>query len=348
MNEMSIGKRIQTLRKQKSLTQEQLAERVGVSPQAVSKWENDNSCPDISILPALAKELGVSIDTLLGYDAPEVKQGEVVEDLPKSGFRFTADDREDADTNFWIDLTYGGKLRKIWGGLFVLLAGVLLVVDKALPDTFPCSYWSLIWPTALLFLVGLPGTVTRKPSWFCVGVTVLSAYALLSNLNIAPLPLSWWMVLAAFLILCGIFMLVQLFTKDGKGVHFKPIKSGSHGKMSTTFEQNNGQIVFHVSFGDLRQRVDPQEFVSGDVDVNFGDGVLDLTAITSFAPQAELKCNVSFGDLTVYLPQSVRIIKHSSSAFGDASITGQPASNAPYTLKVNASVSFGDLNFQYK
>lgn len=61
----SIGNRIAKYRKGKSLTQEGLAEKVGVSAQAVSKWENDASCPDISILPQLCKELGITTDELL-------------------------------------------------------------------------------------------------------------------------------------------------------------------------------------------------------------------------------------------------------------------------------------------
>ena len=47
------------------MTQEGLAERIGVSAQAVSKWENDVSCPDISLLPTLARELGLTLDELL-------------------------------------------------------------------------------------------------------------------------------------------------------------------------------------------------------------------------------------------------------------------------------------------
>lgn len=70
MNELSLGKRIQALRKQQSLTQEALAEQMGVSPQAVSKWENDLSCPDVQSLPRLAQQLDVSIDTLLTGSAP--------------------------------------------------------------------------------------------------------------------------------------------------------------------------------------------------------------------------------------------------------------------------------------
>ena len=63
--DMTIGKRIGLLRKEKGLTQEELASHMGVSPQAVSKWENDQTCPDISALPRLARLLGVSVDELL-------------------------------------------------------------------------------------------------------------------------------------------------------------------------------------------------------------------------------------------------------------------------------------------
>ena len=65
MMDMTIGKRIAALRKEKGLTQEELAQHMGVSGQAVSKWENDQTCPDISALPKLARLLGVTVDELL-------------------------------------------------------------------------------------------------------------------------------------------------------------------------------------------------------------------------------------------------------------------------------------------
>jgi len=69
--ESTMGKRISDRRKALGLTQEGLAAEVGVSPQAVSKWENDQSCPDISMLPLLAKKLGMTTDTLLGVEWEE-------------------------------------------------------------------------------------------------------------------------------------------------------------------------------------------------------------------------------------------------------------------------------------
>ncbi len=62
-----VGENIYTLRKNRGLTQEKLAELVNVSFQAVSKWENGNSVPDVSVLPLLANALHCSIDFLLGY-----------------------------------------------------------------------------------------------------------------------------------------------------------------------------------------------------------------------------------------------------------------------------------------
>ena len=72
----TLGKRISALRREKDLTQDDVAERLGVSPQAVSKWENDQTCPDITLLPGLAKLLGVSVDRLLTGESDE-KQPEV-------------------------------------------------------------------------------------------------------------------------------------------------------------------------------------------------------------------------------------------------------------------------------
>jgi transcriptional regulator with XRE-family HTH domain len=64
---MNIGTNIYTLRKEKKITQAQLAEKLGVSEQSVSKWENDQCAPDVSLFPIIAEFFGVSIDRLFGY-----------------------------------------------------------------------------------------------------------------------------------------------------------------------------------------------------------------------------------------------------------------------------------------
>lgn len=72
MNE-TIGNRIAKLRKEKMMSQEKMAEQLGVSSQAVSKWENDISCPDISLLIPLAELLDVTVDEMLTGKSNEVK-----------------------------------------------------------------------------------------------------------------------------------------------------------------------------------------------------------------------------------------------------------------------------------
>ena len=64
---MQIGQTIRQYRKQKDLTQEEMANRLGVTAPAVNKWENGNSMPDITLLAPIARLLGISLDTLLSF-----------------------------------------------------------------------------------------------------------------------------------------------------------------------------------------------------------------------------------------------------------------------------------------
>ena len=73
----TLGRRIARLRLECGMTQERLAMKMGVTAQAVSKWENDLSAPDISLLPELARTLGVTVDELLeGRKSQEIVPAE--------------------------------------------------------------------------------------------------------------------------------------------------------------------------------------------------------------------------------------------------------------------------------
>ena len=64
---MLIGDKIRLLRKNKNITQTQLAEALSVPSQSVSKWENHLSAPDITLLPVIARYFGITMDELFGY-----------------------------------------------------------------------------------------------------------------------------------------------------------------------------------------------------------------------------------------------------------------------------------------
>ncbi len=76
VSSMKIGSNIAALRKEKGITQEELANALGVSAQAVSKWENNSSCPDVSLLTDIADYFGVTVDALLRSGAEEITRAD--------------------------------------------------------------------------------------------------------------------------------------------------------------------------------------------------------------------------------------------------------------------------------
>ena len=143
--EMTMGRRIAARRKELKMTQEALAQELGVSAQAVSKWENDLSCPDISILPKLAKTLGLTTDALLGAE-PE---GPVSPALPVPADPEEEDDRP----GIYVESDNGRK----WDIHF----------DAPKKASFSLAGWLIC--TALLMLIGpllkINGANSIRPSW---------------------------------------------------------------------------------------------------------------------------------------------------------------------------------------
>ena len=101
--ETTMGNRIGMLRRRKGMKQEELAEKLGVSPQAVSKWENNQTCPDIVLLPKLAQLLGVSVDELLTGKTAEP----TVRMLPQEQRK----DMKDMMLRITVDSVKGDKVR---------------------------------------------------------------------------------------------------------------------------------------------------------------------------------------------------------------------------------------------
>ena len=84
----TLGTIIAELRKQHGMTQLELAEKMGVTDKAVSKWERDLSCPDINSIPNLAEILGVSVEELMQIkkegEAPVNKVSQIMQIAPKA------------------------------------------------------------------------------------------------------------------------------------------------------------------------------------------------------------------------------------------------------------------------
>ena len=96
----TLGNRIQEFRKVAKMTQEELAERLGVTPQAVSKWETDNSYPDIDLLVEIADLFKCSVDELLGRKNNETKvlPKDMRKDINKMLLKVRITSEEDGET----------------------------------------------------------------------------------------------------------------------------------------------------------------------------------------------------------------------------------------------------------
>ena len=95
----SFGQRLARLRKEKDLTQNDIADKVGVTSQAVSKWENDQASPDIDVLLKLSDIFEISTDELLGVEkqATSFAEKPSKKTLDKMFFRIKVHDGEDGD-----------------------------------------------------------------------------------------------------------------------------------------------------------------------------------------------------------------------------------------------------------
>ena len=78
----TVGERIAALRKERGITQEGLAGIIGISSQAISKWENNVTMPDIMLLPIIADTLGVTIDELFGIKHKVQEKPVNIEETP--------------------------------------------------------------------------------------------------------------------------------------------------------------------------------------------------------------------------------------------------------------------------
>lgn len=338
--EQTLGKRIMAHRKRLGLTQDQLAEKLGVTAQAVSKWENDQSCPDITMLPKLADIFGVTTDALLGMEKEVVHTAEVVQD---------EDDEKEpngvhvqkGDWEFHFD---GGKRSAIGFAVLVLLVGGLLLASMLC--SWNVGFWSILWPSCLL-VFGL-FHLYPKFSFFSLGCALFGGYFLLDNLNLLPFRLGGKLLVPIVIILFGISLLVDALRKPKKPqfhVHYNNDKKHHRSHDDLTTDANS--FEYSGSFGEGWQNICLSRMESGEVSISFGEYTIDLTGVEEVAEQCTLDANCSFGELTLRIPSRYRVHCDSSTAFANVSINGTPDPVCAGTIELDANVSFGEIVIQY-
>lgn len=340
----TLGRRIAALRKEKGLTQEQLAEKVGVSAQAVSKWENDISCPDITLLPLLAELFGVSVDELLGVKPVEphvviINKEESGESDSKKGFEFEWGNSRRSKSWHTIALCIGAILICLF---YILhnMAGLFPYIES---ESVTLKDWNYIWPL-LVFTFGMMSI----PSSIPVGVTLtlFGAYEFVRRalipygVDLVAIPWSVVVMILAILILLMIIL--------GK-LHILPKfrKRSKADSPTLEYSSENDHLKADMSFGNNHIHYDRAHLNGGEIDSSFGDYTIDFRDVTSFSPNCVLEIDQNFGNITVLLPKIVRLVKKSDTSFAAFTQVGNPDPDAPYTMVINADVNFGSLQIKY-
>ena len=335
--EETLGKRISANRKRLGITQDRLAEQLGVTAQAVSKWENDQSCPDITMLPKLAEIFSISVDTLLGVVPQEPEKIPVIEVIDRDP------QADEGPKNNWEFRWNAGRKGSLAFAVWVLLMGSLMLFN--LVAKRPIGIWDLAWPSALL-IFGLTGLYPRF-SFFSLGCTLFGGYSLLENMELTCFGLSSQLLLTIAVILLGLRLLVDALGKSRRS-SFTIINNKKVEKKKTdncTLDEDSFECS--TMFCESSYRIDLPLLRRGEVDVAFGELTLDLTGCQDFAYGCYMDADCAFGDLTILVPKRVRAEVDSDSAFGSVDVRGDYSQDATETIRIDADVSFGQITIRY-
>lgn len=330
--EETLGKRIVRNRKRLGLTQDALAEKLGVTAQAVSKWENDQSCPDITTLPRLAEIFGITTDALLGLEAPAKVAEVVTEEVP--GLHI------DKNDNHWEFKWDGGRKSHLATAFWVIAAAVMLLAANYLSQDV--GLWTALWTTGLT-VFGIFG-LWPKFSFFRLGCALVGGYFILDELYPRAFVLEKSYILPIFLLLFGLSLLFEAFHKKKEPV----FRVTSHGKdkQVNDYQVDGDSFDCDIAFGIHRQLVELPLLRSGNADVAFGELTLDLRGCEAFTEDCRLHLDCSFGNLTVLLPASLRAVPSSDTCAGKVRFSGQPKPDAQ-SIHLNCDASFGEIHIQY-
>lgn len=337
--EQTLGKRIVQNRKRKNLTQDQLAEKLGVTAQAVSKWENDQSCPDITMLPKLADIFGISIDELLGADRAQVREAEVIgneQDEDISGIHI--------NNGKWEFHWDNSRRSAIGFACWVLLMGVLLLVDNLLQTDI--GFWNLAWPSFLVML-GLFGG--DKFSFFRLGCVLLGGWFLLDHIGVIPITLDGSIIWPAIVILFGISLLADALRKPHRSfVQFhKKGEAGVNREKVSRCDVHNNSFDCENSFGDRNYWVNSETLLHGNVENNFGSATLDLSGVKAVAEGCHITAESNFGELKILVPRQFAVRLTTETAFGSIQTVGDADISAEAVLLMDCEANFGSIEIHY-
>ena len=331
MTEETMGKRIARHRKRNNLTQDAMAEQLGVTAQAVSKWENDQSCPDIAMLPKLSRLIGITVDELLGLEPAQPETPRVAEVVPQ----------QEENKKEWNVELGGGRRSGIAVALWILLTGALLLVAGM--RSCAAGFWELLWPSALIVFGGF--SLLRRVSVLRLGCTLFGIYAALNALRIPHFLVGRDdLLLPGILLLLGLSLLTEALRKPRRSCF---CFTGMDKHTGSTARTEGEGFRCSISFGEDSREIVLPRLSRGEADVSFGELTVDLTGCGEIAEGCRLRGTASFGELEFVVPASCRVEHRIRTGFGNVETEGRPAPDADRVIFLEGSASFGEIKIKY-
>jgi len=335
--EETLGKRISAHRKKLGLTQDALAEQLGITAQAVSKWENDQSCPDITMLPRLAEIFSCTTDELLGITPKKIHIA------PEASIKEPEAERQRIP---WQALSSPGAALGFW----LFLTGLVTLVDSLLPypvalmdPSYRCDLIDIAVSCGI-FSFGLCSLLRRfsflRLACACFGG--ICVWNLITQPGITDMD--WRIPLCAGLTLFGLDMLLDSLLGRKAAV---PAGHKIPACTKNSFETEADTFACTASFGESTRLVTLPVLSGGQAAVSFGDLTLDLTGCQEFAQDCQLKLCSDFGEMTVLIPRQCRAEIRIHTTFAQCDTIGQPAPDAASQIYVNGTACFGHITFRY-
>ncbi len=337
----SLGKNIAANRRRLGLTQEQLAQQLGVTAQAVSKWENDQSCPDIAVLPRLAEIFSISTDELLGRETTKVYSGEVVTEDDNNRSPGIHGDFEDKKGDRWTFQWNAGRRHGVTFAVFTLLVGALTLVSRIYQ--WDVSFWEILWPCGILAF-GVQGLFPRF-SAFCLGCTLFGGYSLVRNLGIWELDIAGDLIFPIVILVFGVGLLMDALGKSKKPIF--QITRTNENKTVSDFSTNGERFSCDLSFGGECREINLPRLAGGDMDVSFGKLTVDLSGCGMLSENCHIEADCSFGELELLVPRRFRVEPNSDTSFATLQVIGQPNETPEGVIILDADVSFGCMEVRY-
>lgn len=332
--EETLGKRIAQHRKGLGLTQDALAEQLGVTAQAVSKWENNQSYPDITMLPKLAEIFDTTTDALLGVGAKESL------DLPANADTIHEDTGAAEET---------GNLRKAMAspgaafGVWLFLTGAVLFVTKM--RNMLCGIEDIAIACGV-FAFGLYGFF-RRFSLLRLGCAAAGGIFVLQLLNTSIGDIDWTVPLAAAIALFGLDLFIDSI-RGPKGVWWKMPEGHLPEAASRNYCTYDGsRFDCAVCFGEGHRLIQLPVLTGGQADVTFGQLTIDLSGCAEIQEGCTIDLRCGFGSLNILIPRKYRVETTASSAFGAVEEKETPLPEAEGTIYLNCRASFGQITVRH-